>query len=122
MKRINSIEAFRAHRLQIQDDPKIKVKVALATCSKVAGADAVYDFLTGAIEKRGLDAEIIITGCMGYCYAEPTVEVTLPGQEPVIFADVNIERADHIIENYMKRGELVEGVIPMNYKTIQEIK
>lgn len=122
MEKIRSIEALRRHREQIKADLQITVKVAVATCSKVAGADAVYDFFTGAIEKRGLDAEVIITGCMGFCYAEPTVEVTLPGYDPVIFGNVSIDLADQIIEKYMKRGELVEGVIPLNYKSIQEIK
>jgi NADP-reducing hydrogenase subunit HndB len=59
---------------------------------------------------------------MGYCYAEPTVEVTLPGHDPVIFGNVSMDRADQIIEKYMKRGEVVQGLIPLNYKTIQEIK
>jgi NADP-reducing hydrogenase subunit HndB len=122
VKKIGSIEALKGHRDQIKEDLQITVKVAVATCSKVAGADAVYEFFSGAIEKRGLDAEVIITGCMGYCYAEPTVEVTLPGRDPVIFGNVSMDRADQIIEKYMKRGEVVEGVIPLNYKKIQEIK
>jgi NADP-reducing hydrogenase subunit HndB len=55
---------------------------------------------------------------MGYCYAEPTVEVTLPGQDPVVFGDVNTAKADEIIEKYIKTGELVDGIIPVNYETI----
>jgi NADP-reducing hydrogenase subunit HndB len=55
---------------------------------------------------------------MGYCYPEPTVEVTLPGQEPVVFGDVGEKKADEIIEKYIKTGELVDGIIPVNYETI----
>jgi NADP-reducing hydrogenase subunit HndB len=78
------------------------------------------EFISAALDKRGVDALVTKTGCMGYCYAEPTIEVTLPGEEPVVFGDVDIQRADLIIEQYIKKGEMVEGVIPVNYKTVDE--
>ncbi|MFO7617083.1 MAG: (2Fe-2S) ferredoxin domain-containing protein, partial [Bacteroidales bacterium] len=59
-------------------------------------------------------------GCMGYCYAEPTVEVTIPGAEPVVFGYVDTRRADEIIERYIKNGERVGDVIPVTYLTINE--
>ena len=58
------------------------------------------------------------TGCMGYCFAEPTVEITLPGNEPIVFGYVDAKKADEIIERYIKEGELVDGIIPQNYNTI----
>ncbi len=58
---------------------------------------------------------------MGYCYAEPTVEVIIPGKEPVVFGYVDVKKADEIIEKYIKGGELVEGIIPVNYKKIDNI-
>jgi NADP-reducing hydrogenase subunit HndB len=57
---------------------------------------------------------------MGYCYAEPTIEVTVPGKEPIIFGYVNEKKGDEIIEKYIRHGELVEGIIPMNYKNIED--
>ena len=74
--------------------------------------------MTEALEKRGVDAIVTQVGCMGYCYAEPTIEVTLPESEPVVFGGVNREKADEIIEKYIKVGELVDGIIPVNYETI----
>ena len=55
---------------------------------------------------------------VGYCYAEPTIEVKLPGAEPVVYGGVDREKADEIIEKYIKGGELVNGIIPVNYETI----
>lgn len=98
----------------------VKVKIAMATCSNAAGSEAIMDFMTEALNKRGVDALVTKTGCMGYCYAEPTIEVILPNQEPVVFAHVDMQKADHIIESYIKQGVMVEGVIPVNYKTIDE--
>jgi NADP-reducing hydrogenase subunit HndB len=57
---------------------------------------------------------------MGYCYAEPTIEVTLPGKDPVIFGYVDEKKADEIIEKYIKESQPVEGVIPVNYRNIED--
>jgi NADP-reducing hydrogenase subunit HndB len=101
-------------------DPEnvIQVKVSMATCGIASGARAIMDFFSDQHERRNVAAVVTQTGCMGYCYAEPTVEVKLPGKEPVVFGFVDIKRADQIIEKYIKTGELVDGIIPLNYQTI----
>ncbi|MCK9617080.1 MAG: (2Fe-2S) ferredoxin domain-containing protein [Lentimicrobiaceae bacterium] len=96
----------------------VQVKVAMATCGIASGAKDVMDFMVDELDKRNIEAVITQTGCMGYCFAEPTLEVTIPGQDPVVFGYVNIKKADEIIEKYIKNGELVEGIIPVNYETI----
>lgn len=97
----------------------VQVKVAMATCGIASGAKVVMDHLIEEFDKRGISAIVTQTGCMGYCYAEPTIEVTLPGQEPVVFGYVDNKKADEIIEKYIKNGELVDGVIPVNYQSIK---
>jgi len=97
----------------------VRVKVAMATCGIASGAKETMEFLSESLEKRGVNAVVTQTGCMGYCYAEPTIEVTMPGKEPVVFGDVDPVKADEIIEKYIKGGTLVDGIIPVNYKTIE---
>lgn len=97
---------------------RMQIKVAMATCGIASGAKTVMEFFIEELDKRSIDAVVTQTGCMGYCYAEPTIEVKRPGQEPVVFGFVDTKRADEIIEKYIKSGELVEGIIPMNYNTI----
>jgi NADP-reducing hydrogenase subunit HndB len=101
-------------------DNLIQIKVAMATCGIASGAKEVMDFLIEELEKRNLDAVVTQTGCMGYCYAEPTIEVRMPGQDPVVFGYVNTKKADEIIEKYIKNNELVDGVIPVNYQSIDK--
>lgn len=98
----------------------VQVKVAMATCGIASGAKDVMDFMIGAFEKRNIPAVVTQTGCMGYCYAEPTIEVTLPGQEPIVYGYVDLKKADEIIEKYIKTGELVDGIIPVNYQSIDK--
>lgn len=48
-----------------------RIKVGMASCGIAAGADEVYDYLQDNVE----DIDIVKVGCIGYCYAEPLVEV-----------------------------------------------
>ncbi len=102
------------------EDPEslVQVKVAMATCGIASGAKEVMEFFVTELNKRSIDAVVTQTGCMGYCFAEPTVEITLPGKEPIVFGYVDVKKADEIIERYLKEGELVDGIIPQNYNTI----
>jgi NADP-reducing hydrogenase subunit HndB len=105
---------------EMANDPEnhVQVKVAMATCGIAAGAKVIMDFLIEQLDRRNIDGVVTQTGCMGYCYAEPTIEVKLPGQDPVVFGEVTLKKADEIIEKYIKTGELVDGIIPVNYETI----
>ena len=100
-------------------DYLIQIKVAMATCGIASGAKEVMDFYLEELDKQGIKAVVTQTGCMGYCYAEPTIEVKLPGKEPIVFGHVNVEKASEILEKYIKNGELVEGIIPVNYETVR---
>jgi NADP-reducing hydrogenase subunit HndB len=96
----------------------VQVKVAMATCCIASGSRETMNYIVDELDKRNIDAVVTQTGCMGYCYAEPTVEVALPGKEPVVFGYVDARKADEIIEKYIKAGVLVEGIIPVNYQKI----
>jgi NADP-reducing hydrogenase subunit HndB len=98
----------------------IQVKVAMATCGIASGAKDTMEYFLDELEKRNIDAVVTQTGCMGYCYAEPTVEITKPGEDPIVFGWVDAKKADDIIEKYIKNGELVNGIIPKNYETIDK--
>jgi len=99
-------------------DSMIQVKVAMATCGIASGAKEVMDVMIEEFERLNIDAVVTQTGCMGYCYAEPTIEVTKPGQEPLIFGYVDEAKAVEIISKYVVNNELVEGIIPVNYQSI----
>ncbi|MFA8450204.1 MAG: ferredoxin [Bacteroidales bacterium] len=131
MAKVKSLADLKALRSSLQskvdlreksDAPEqhVQIKVAMATCGIASGAKNTMNFFIEELEKRNIEAVVTQTGCMGYCYAEPTIEVTVPGKDPVVFGDVDDKKADEIIEKYIKNGELVEGIIPVNYNTIDE--
>ncbi len=115
---------MKRHRTKLDlrvkgDSPEglVQVKVAMATCGIASGAKPIMDFFVDELDKRGIGAVVTQTGCMGYCYAEPPLRCS-SGQEPVVYGFVDRKRADEIIEKYIKNGELVEGIIPVNYEKI----
>ena len=122
LKKIKSELQSKMDLREKSENPEkmVQVKVAMATCGIASGAKQVMDYMIEEFEKRGIDAIVTQTGCMGYCYAEPTIEVTVPGKDPIVFGFVTIKKADEIIEKYIKVGELVEGIIPVNYETIEK--
>ncbi len=99
---------------------RVLVRVGMGTSGIASGAKQIMEFLIDELDKRNVDAIVSQTGDMGYSYAEPTVEVTLPNQEPIVFGDVDQKKADDIIEKYIKNGELLDGIIPANYETIDK--
>jgi NADP-reducing hydrogenase subunit HndB len=131
MPKISSLEDLQKMRNELRQsrqslaDPKhpsslIQVRVTMATCGIASGSKPVMEYLSEELEKRNIPAKVTQTGCMGFCYAEPTVEVTLPGKDPVIFGYVNTRKADEIIERFIRKGESIEGIIPITYETVGE--
>ena len=130
MTKIKTLDDLRKLRDQLKTDITIResaehpdsvvqVRVAMSTCGISAGAKTVMDFFIAELQKRQVKSVVAQTGCMGYCYAEPTVEVRLPGQEPIVFGHVDTRKADEIIESYILNHRLVDGIIPVNYKLVE---
>ena len=96
----------------------VQIKVAMANCGIAAGAKEVMSYFIEALDRERVDALVTQTGCMGYCYAEPTVEITVPGKEPIVFGRVNKAKVDEIITCYIKEGILIDDIIPVNYNSV----
>lgn len=99
----------------------IEVRVSMATCGIAAGARETMTAMMDEAVKRGLKNVVFTqSGCMGFCHSEPTVTITRPGEEPVVFGDVKGRRITEIFDSYILKGELVDGVIPMSSRTVDE--
>ena len=132
MPKIMSLDELQALRDSVKNkidlrekgdhvDQMIVIRAAMATCGIAAGARDIMNYFSEEVRARGLN-NIVLTqsGCMGYCYAEPTVEITIPGKEPVVYGDVNKARAAEILEKHIIGGEMIEGIIPVAHKSLDE--
>ncbi len=122
LKRIKEEVQSKIKLRENSDNPErlVQVKVGMATCGIASGAKEIMKYFVEELEQQAVDAIVTQTGCMGYCYAEPTVEVILPNKEPVVFGFVNKHKAEEIIDTYIKKGKLIDGIIPITFKTIDE--
>jgi NADP-reducing hydrogenase subunit HndB len=122
LKRIKDEVQSKIKLRENSDHPEqlVQVKVGMATCGIASGAREIMKYFVEELEQQAVDAVVTQTGCMGYCYAEPTVEVILPQKEPVVFGFVTKTKAQEIIDTYIKKGELIDGIIPITFKTIDE--
>lgn len=99
----------------------VVVRVAMATCGIASGAREVMNYLAELIRDEDIENVVITqSGCMGYCYAEPTIEVTLPGKEPVVYGNVDKAKAKEILEKHILGGEMADGIIPAIHKSLDE--
>ena len=132
MAKIKSLDELKALRDSVQNkvdvrehgdnvDDMIVVRVAMATCGIAAGARQIMNHMSNEFREQGIN-NVMITqvGCMGLCYAEPTIEVTLQGEEPVVYGNVTIDKANEIIEKHIKNGVMVDGIIPATHKSLDE--
>lgn len=120
MTEIRDMEALKQHRKQQEEMSEKqsgfpKINVSLATCSIAAGGNKTMAAIREELDAQDLNKVVLTqSGCMCYCHAEPTVEVTLPGKAPVIFGHVNTDKAKEIVRRYLLKGESVEGILPVS--------
>ena len=81
-------EAFR-RRDADAGSPWLRVGTAL--CGQAAGAEAVVAALREELARQGVDARISEVGCIGLCYAEPLVDVQIPGGPRVFYGNFDPE-------------------------------
>ncbi len=104
-------EAIQGIKMR-ESGKKGKIVVAMGTCGIAAGAKdtlkAIVEFLA---ENKIDDISVVQSGCMGLCEVEPTIEVALEGQEPIIYGHVTPENAKRIITSHIMEGKVVSDLI-----------
>ncbi len=80
---------------------KTVVMVGAATCGKAAGVIDTREALKDEIEKKGIDAQVVEVGCMGFCYAEPIVVISKPGFPSLCYGSVDEGLAVRLVEDYL---------------------
>ncbi len=87
------------------------IKVGMATCGIAAGADKVYKAVLKEVESNGLNIPVMITGCIGSCYAEPLVEVkTSEGQ--FMYTGVDEAMVSDIVGKHVATGKSLPSGVP----------
>ncbi len=94
------------------------IYVGMATCGQIAGADKTYEAIKGYLHEQGFDADLIEGGCLGYCKAEPIVEVQLPGKTRLSFANVTEDKVQPLLDDILNNNLPDQPVIGQHHHPV----
>lgn len=101
------------------------IYIGAGTCGLGAGADKTVKAVARFLEEKKIDAEIIETGCIGLCAAEPLMDVQLPGNNRLSFKNVSHEKAEGILEKVFNMEVSEESILGQfrtgNYKPWEQV-
>ena len=104
---------------------RARIVIGLGTCGIAAGAEKVWTAVSNYIETQGLEIAMMATGCVGMCYAEPLMEVHLPGEPRFIYGNLKPENAVAILKRHLQEGspspEYIVAQDPRGYEAAANI-
>ena len=90
---------------QLQASQKARIILGMGTCGIAAGANHVEAAVRESLAKYGVDADIEAVGCIGTCYAEPLMDVVMPGQPRISYGSVTPDLAEKIVQGHIAGGK-----------------
>ncbi|MFW2330728.1 MAG: NADH-ubiquinone oxidoreductase-F iron-sulfur binding region domain-containing protein [Nitrospinota bacterium] len=76
---------------------KPSIYIGMGTCGLAAGALAVKKAVEEHASSNGLDIDIVETACVGICFAEPLLDIHLPGKSRVVYKNVKPTDVSNIV-------------------------
>ncbi|UCG39086.1 MAG: SLBB domain-containing protein, partial [bacterium] len=88
-------------------DDKLIV-IGMGTCGLASGARGVLSEVEGQMKSLSMEVPILKTGCIGMCYQEVLVDISLPGKARVTYAKVEPDMVPRIIKEHLVSGKPVK--------------
>lgn len=92
--------------LKYENNDTALIFIGMGTCGQAAGAIKVKEAIALELDKQNLKAEIIPTGCIGYCAVEPIVDIKLPGEDRISYCDVKPKEVSRMIDTIFNKKEV----------------
>jgi len=100
---------------------KPMIYVGTTTCGIAAGADKTYEAIKTYIKESQLDIDLIKGGCVGYCKAEPLVDIQLPGKARISFQHVTHDKAAELLDEVLNNNIPDDQVLAQYYNDIHQL-
>ncbi len=123
MERLNSIEALQALRDRMAADrqpDRPVIVITAGTCGQASGANGLIRIAKREILANGLADRVglRITGCHGFCQAEPSVLVEPEG---IFYPKLRIEDMTRVVDA-VSRGDVAEDLLWRDPKTRRRVR
>ena len=86
------------------------IRIGTALCGKAAGADQVIDAIHDELQRHNIQANVSEVGCLGVCYAEPLVDITIPKGPRVFYGNATPSKMPAIVYSHLVRKEPVANL------------
>ncbi|MBI2377233.1 MAG: NAD(P)H-dependent oxidoreductase subunit E [Deltaproteobacteria bacterium] len=89
-----------------------RVAVGLGSCGVAAGGRQVFMAARAALRDLGIEADLVVTGCLGLCYREVLVELQAPELGRCLYGEVSPERvAELLVDWFLEKRVPAEGLV-----------
>lgn len=90
----------------LQNSSQPVIFFGMASCGRAAGAVEVRKAVEDALDEDFLSARLVNVGCIGPCYLEPIMDITMPGWARVSYGQMTPAKAKKIVTTAIKTGTL----------------
>lgn len=119
------------------ESDKPRILVGAATCGRAAGALDVIEEFKKELSAAGISdkVELVETGCLGLCYAEPLVEIRACGTPSVLYSNVSPKDVAKLVKEHVVGGNAVrekaeavmsdaeyDGIVPFKKHPMVELQ
>ncbi len=92
------------------------IYVGAGTCGLGAGAQATLDAIRAYLDEHEIKADVIKVGCIGFCAAEPLVDIQLPGRTRLCFKQVMADHV-HLLLDAVFAGEVLDDLVLVQHRS-----
>ena len=97
-------------RMNLINDKEF-TKIYVGSLSDILISEEVFKALQADIKKKGLKAEVIMTGSFGYYDLEPVVLIEKPEESPVLYSHVVPVTASKLVDEYLTNNNRKPGMV-----------
>jgi (2Fe-2S) ferredoxin len=105
MERLKSIEDLKNLRTRLSEEvfgpDKNRIRLCCGTACTATGSGKIVKILEEGISKKGLDVELVKTGCQGLCQKGPVMKVEPSGY---FYQKVKPESAEEVLSTTFSAG------------------
>ncbi len=113
--KIKTVEKMR-DQLLLKTHEHPVIFIGMGTCGLANGAQKVHDAFVTILKEKNIKAQLISTGCVGYCAKEVIVDVKLPGKPRITYCEVKPEDVPVIVETTIEQGQIVSDKVLAVYE------